>query len=83
MAQSSNENKWTSPYVKYGKTPYRYSDELNNWTAAIKKGDKAGADRHDRSWKKKFGITNAPRPDYDELDSMYAFMEEDQDAYRG
>lgn len=76
MAQPSNENKGTSPYVKYKKVPYRYSDELVNWTAAIKKGDKAGADRHDRAWKKKFGI-NAPPPNYNE----FAFMMEDINAY--
>lgn len=75
MAHPSNENKGTSPYVKYGKTPYRYSDELMNWTAAIKKGDKAGADRHDRAWKNKFGI-KAPTPNYDE----FAFMNDEEDS---
>lgn len=67
MANNNSEQKGMSPYVKYRKTPYRYSDELNNWTAAIKKGDKAAADRHDRAWRNKFGIKTrrfADEPDW-------------------
>lgn len=61
---SKQPSEGMSPYVKYKKTPYRYSDELNNWTAAIKKGDKAAADRYDRAWKNKFGIKDAPPANY-------------------
>lgn len=52
--------KGKSPYVKYGKSPYRYSDELTNWTSAIKRGDKAAANRYDTAWRKKFGIGSRP-----------------------
>lgn len=71
-----SEQTGMSPYVKYRKTPYRYSDELNNWTSAIKKGNKAEADRHDRAWKKKFGI-NAPPANYNnEFEFMLQGVEE-------
>jgi hypothetical protein len=52
-----SEVKGKSPWARKNKRPYIYSDELNNWTAAIKKGDKAAADRHDRAWRNKFGIS--------------------------
>lgn len=52
--------KGKSPYVRYGKSPYRYSDELNNWTAAIKRGDKAAANRYDTAWRKKFAVGSRP-----------------------
>ncbi len=45
------KKKAKSPYAKYGKTPYVYSDHLNNWTAAIKAGDKAAAEKADGKWK--------------------------------
>ncbi len=60
MQPNKTATKGKSPYVKYGKSPYRYSDELNNWTAAIKRGDKAAANRYDTAWRKKFGIGLRP-----------------------
>lgn len=58
--------KGKSPYVKYQKRPYLYSDELNNWTAAIKKGDKKTADRFDTQWKQKFAPQALYRPRRDD-----------------
>lgn len=45
--------KAQSTYQKYGKVPYRYSDTLRHWEAAVKRGDnraaaKASADHQNR-----------------------------------
>ena len=66
-----NEQKGKSPWARKQKRAYIYSDELNNWTAAIKKGDKAAADRFDSLWRKKFGISER-RFTTDEPDSTLA-----------
>lgn len=63
-----------SPYVKYQKRPFIYSDDLNNWTAAIKKGDKAAADRHDKAWRNKFAAGIRP---YEHTHVEFNYMEEE------
>ena len=54
------ETRGKSPWARKNKRPYIYSDELNNWTACVRKGDKAGADKWDRAWRKKFGVGSRP-----------------------
>lgn len=50
--KAKTEKKAKSPYQRYGKTPYRYSDLLQDWTRAIKEGKRDLAnvlgDRHTR-----------------------------------
>jgi hypothetical protein len=48
---STAVKKGKSPYAKFSKVRHQYSDHLNTWTAAIKAGDKAGAERADRRWR--------------------------------
>lgn len=59
--QAATEKKGMSPYVKYAKRPFIYSDELNNWTAAVKAGHRDRANHFDRLWKKKFGVSERPQ----------------------
>jgi hypothetical protein len=67
----AGEPKGKSPWARKQKRAYIYSDELNNWTAAIKKGDRAAADRFDRAWRNKFGISER-RYIPDEADNAFA-----------
>ena len=62
MATAEPKSKGMSPYTKYKKRPYVYSDELNNWTAAVKSGNKKEADRFDNAWKKRFSPEALYRP---------------------
>lgn len=39
----ADNQKGKSPYVKYGKKPYRYSELYQNWKAARARGDTAQA----------------------------------------
>ncbi len=64
---SMKKKKVLSPYAKFGKKPYVYSDHLQNWTAAVKAGDKQKMDRYDLQWKRIFAphciveVDNDPR----------------------
>lgn len=51
------ERKARSPYKKYGKTPYRYSDTYRAWLAAVKKHGASSpeARHHAEEHRRKFG----------------------------
>lgn len=49
------KSKGTSPYRRYGKTPYRYSDTFQNWRAATLKGNNEAAAFYAEEHSKKFG----------------------------
>ena len=42
-----------SPYAKYGKTPFRYSDHYQNWRHADSDADR---DRQDRKFRRAWGL---------------------------
>lgn len=43
-----------SPYQKYKKTPYRYSEEYRKWKQAARDNNKDAVEFYDRAWKRKF-----------------------------
>lgn len=45
-----------SPYQKYQKVPYRYSEELRNWRDAVIRHDDRAQAQADRDWQRKYGI---------------------------
>ena len=47
-----------SPYQRYNKAPYRYSDIYYQWRSAVLKGDTKGADRLSARHFAKFGPPN-------------------------
>jgi hypothetical protein len=47
--------KAKSPYQKYGKSPFVYSETYRQWKAATKAGRKDEADRHARQHRARFG----------------------------
>lgn len=76
MSTNQPKQKGMSPYTKYKKRPFIYSDELNNWTAAIKKGDKASADRFDLAWRKRFAPETLYRPKRNRDDEFFLSFDE-------
>lgn len=49
-----------SPYQRYNKAPYRYSDLYYQWRAAVLKGDNKLADRLSEKHSQKFGPRAKP-----------------------
>lgn len=45
MALTNKKGKGKSPYKKYGKRPWQYSEAYRRWRAAIIKGDERAARR--------------------------------------
>ena len=60
----SYRDKPLSPYAKYGKRPFRYSDEYEEWhKAVIAKGGESSATRKlHNAWRAKFPLVpNQPQ----------------------
>lgn len=52
----STERKSKSPYQRYAKTPYRYSDLYYRWRAAVLRGDEKEARNLGRQHSQRFSV---------------------------
>lgn len=66
MARKNNIKKTgKSPYARYGKIPFRYSEVYYAWERAVKEGRNAEARRHSRDHALRFlGIDPTERPEF-------------------
>lgn len=60
----SYKDKPLSPYAKYGKRPYLYSDEYLSWRQEVLKARSSDTDRArelDAKWREKFPLDYHPQ----------------------
>lgn len=57
-----------SPYQRYGKSPFRYSEAYRDWFRAAKSGDRGAMEREGRRHSAAFSLT-ASRRSYDEAEA--------------
>lgn len=50
-----------SPYAKYNKGPFQYSDEYHRWADAVAKNNTEEAEVADAAFRKRFGVPAVKR----------------------
>jgi hypothetical protein len=70
---SQNPKKARSPYAKYNKRPYQYSETYRNWKAAVIRGDRSAAARLGRQHTQRF----LPGSRYIEITEPYEVVGDD------